>query len=152
MGVSLTDDEAWEFLARGHTAIFTTLRADGSPVSLPVWYAVTGRRVYLQTPAGAKKTARVRRDSRACLLAESGRNWAELAGVMLPARATVLSPGPEADDAADMLRQKYAAFRAPAAAVPAATKDRYADTVIIRMDPAGPIISWDNARIRRRGR
>ena len=32
MGIRLSDDEAWEFVAQAHTAILTTLRSDGWPV------------------------------------------------------------------------------------------------------------------------
>ena len=39
MGVRLDDDEAWAELDAAHTGILTTLRRDGWPVSLPVWFA-----------------------------------------------------------------------------------------------------------------
>ncbi|MGH9137555.1 MAG: pyridoxamine 5'-phosphate oxidase family protein [Acidimicrobiales bacterium] len=44
MGVRLTDDEAWAFLENGHIGILTSLRRDGWPVSLPVWFVVLDRR------------------------------------------------------------------------------------------------------------
>ncbi len=34
----LTDDEIWEFVAGSHTGIMTTLRRDGMPIALPVWF------------------------------------------------------------------------------------------------------------------
>ena len=40
MSVRMTSDEAWEFVAAAHTGILTTLRADGFPISLPVWFIV----------------------------------------------------------------------------------------------------------------
>ena len=55
MSIRLTEDEVWEELATARTGIFTTLRADGWPVSLPVWFATVDRRIYLRTPAGTKK-------------------------------------------------------------------------------------------------
>ena len=42
MGVRLTSDEAWAFVEHAHTGIFTTLRRDGQPVALPVWFATVG--------------------------------------------------------------------------------------------------------------
>ena len=44
MTVRMTDEEIWEFLSEGHTGIFTTLRRDGYPIALPVWYAVVDGR------------------------------------------------------------------------------------------------------------
>ena len=38
MSLRLDTDEAWAFLAAGHTGILTSLRSDGWPVSLPVWF------------------------------------------------------------------------------------------------------------------
>ena len=44
----MTTDEAWGVLASAHTGIFTSLRHDGVPVSLPVWFVALDRRVYLR--------------------------------------------------------------------------------------------------------
>ena len=62
MGVRLTDDEAWAELAAAHTGILTTLRRDGRPVPLPVWFTVLDRRIYVRTPAGTRKVQHVRHD------------------------------------------------------------------------------------------
>ena len=47
MGVRLSEEEAWAELGAAHTGILTTLRRDGRPVSLPVWFATVGRRIYV---------------------------------------------------------------------------------------------------------
>ncbi len=147
----MSDEEAWTFLEAGHTAILTTLRRDGWPVSLPLWYVVDERVVYVTTPASSQKVARIRNDDRACLLVERGDEWAELAAVQFAMRATVLVPGPEADRASGRFAAKYEAFRPPRGRAPDVTKRRYSSRVVIRLDPAGPPISWDNARIRLKG-
>lgn len=147
MSVRLTDDEAWNFLTVRHTAVLTTLRADGWPVSLPVWFAVLRPRIYVRTPSAAKKVTRIRRDSRACLVVHAGEQWSSLAGVMTPAHAAVLSAGTEADTAAAALDEKYAAFSPLLPHLPRATRDHYTGIVIIRLEPAGPFVSWDNARL-----
>ena len=148
MGVRLSEDEAWQFLAEGHTAILTTLRRDGWPVSLPLWYVVDERVVYVATPEASKKVARIRNDDRACLLVERGQAWVELAAVELPVRATILGPGPESDRANARFATKYEAFRPAASRMPDATQSHYRGQAVIRLDPAGPLLSWDNARIR----
>ena len=51
MGVRLNEDEAWVELDTAHTGILTTLRRDGRPVSIPVWFATVGRHIYVRTPA-----------------------------------------------------------------------------------------------------
>jgi len=42
----------------------TTYKLDGSPVAVPVWYAVAGEKIYIFTEAASFKVKRLRRDSR----------------------------------------------------------------------------------------
>lgn len=151
MGVRMSEDEAWAFMEGGHTAILTTLRRDGWPVSLPLWYVVDGRVVYVATPAGSRKVARIRNDQRACLLVEHGRKWEELAAVELPVLATVMEPGPGADRIVAMFDEKYSGYRPPRSRMPDATSRHYSSQAVIRLDPAGKPLTWDNSRIRLRG-
>jgi PPOX class probable F420-dependent enzyme len=148
MGIQMNDEEAWRFLEEGHTAILTTLRRDGWPVSLPLWYVVQDRAIYVATPSRSRKVARIRNDDRGCLLVERGEAWTELAAVELPVRATILDPGPEADRATASFAEKYAAFRPAPSRMPSATTKHYSGQTVIRLDPAGTHLSWDNARIR----
>lgn len=147
MGVRMDEGEAWEFLERGHTAILTTLRRDGWPVSLPLWYVVEDRAIYVATPERSRKIARIRNDERACLLVERGQQWVELAAVELPVRATILGPGAEADRVGAMFADKYAAFRPAPSRMPKASTKHYAGQTVLRLDPAGRILSWDNAKL-----
>lgn len=150
MGVRMSENEAWAFLESGHTAILTTLRRDGWPVSLPVWYVTDAGALYVGSPAGAKKVTRIRNDDRGCLLVERGERWEELAAVELPVRATVLDPGDESERATQLFEDKYAAFRPASARMPDATKQHYAGQVVIRLDPVGRLLTWDNTKIRLR--
>jgi nitroimidazol reductase NimA-like FMN-containing flavoprotein (pyridoxamine 5'-phosphate oxidase superfamily) len=86
MSVRLTPDEAWDVLARAHTGILTTLRRDGMPISLPMWFVALERTICISAPSGTKKLARLRHDPRASFLVESGERWAELEAVHLTGR------------------------------------------------------------------
>jgi nitroimidazol reductase NimA-like FMN-containing flavoprotein (pyridoxamine 5'-phosphate oxidase superfamily) len=150
MGLSLDDEEQAAFLARGHTGILTTLRRDGWPVSLPVWYLWHEGHVHIASPPGTAKMRRVRNDDRAWFLVESGERWVDLSAVGFPAHVTVLEPGAEADRIHSLLAEKYADHQAPFDRLPDAAQAHYADRLVLRLDPAGPAISWDNARMRLR--
>lgn len=152
MGVRLSEDEQIAFLERGHTGIITTLRRDGWPVSLPVWYAVMDGKVYLGTPPKAKKVARIRNDERCSFLVESGEKWVDLAAVEFRARAVIVEPGPEAEAAEAELARKYEGYGPPQELLPPATKNHYSARTVIRLDPTEPAISWDNQRIRLRAK
>ncbi len=147
--VRLTEDEAWAFVADAHTGILTTLRRDGSPVALPVWFAVVDRRIYVSTRG--KKLLRIRHDSRCSFLVESGERWAELKAVHVGCDGRVLE---EIDHAlsgriGDELTRKYAAFRTATSAMPDATREAYAPAsgAVVELTPHDRLLTWDNARL-----
>jgi PPOX class probable F420-dependent enzyme len=148
MGVRLDEEAVWFFLERAHTAILTTLRRDGWPVSLPTWFVTHDRRLYVRTPRSAAKVRRIEHDPRVAFVVETGLAWAELRAVELSAQARILDEGEEAADATAALDVKYADYRPREAALPAATTRHYDERLIIRLDPVGEPISWDNAKIR----
>lgn len=147
--VRMSEDEAWAFLTDAHTGILTTLRRDGFPITLPIWFAVIDRRIYVSTRG--KKVLRARRDPRASFLVEDGERWAELRAVHATCDAEVLD---EVDDdlaariAAEMER-KYAAFRTTTKAMPKATRDHYvkASGATIELVPHDKLLTWDNTKL-----
>jgi PPOX class probable F420-dependent enzyme len=147
MSIRLTPDEAWEVLERSHTGILTTLRAEGSPITLPTWFVVLDRTICFSAPSRTRKVARLRRDPRASFLVESGERWAELRAVHLSGRVEFV------DDDADRARidkaldQKYAAFRTAPANMPDATREHYSGRTFFRLVPGPRVLTWDNRRI-----
>ncbi len=148
MGVRLTEDEQWATLEASHTGIFTSLRRDGAPVALPIWFVVVDRRIYFRTPEKTRKIARIRNDDRCSFLVESGLAWKELKAVHCNGRAVVLEPGEETERAAAAMASKYDTSRSHRKALPAATQKHYSGFVWVRFDPEGEPITWDNAKIR----
>jgi nitroimidazol reductase NimA-like FMN-containing flavoprotein (pyridoxamine 5'-phosphate oxidase superfamily) len=147
MGIRLNTEEQAEFLERGHTAIITTVKRDGWPVSLPVWYVYVGGHIYIGSPEPSAKIKRIRHDNRAWFLAESGEKWKELAAVGFAARA-VLVNGDEFDRAMAVFDEKYAAFRTPEEEMPDVAARYYSKHVVFRLDQVGDAVTWDNSRIR----
>jgi hypothetical protein len=151
MGVRLTEDEAWAELAAAHTGILTTLRRDGRPVSLPVWFVALDRHVYVRTPARTHKVGHVAHDPRATVLVERGERWAELCAVMLHADVALLHGGPERDSVESTLNDKYAGFRTEDAQLPDATRAHYAvESAVLKLTPVGRLVTWDNSKLRLR--
>ena len=148
MSVRLSPDEAWAVVAQAHTGIFTSLRRDGVPIALPIWFVVLDRHIYVSGPAGAKRVARVRRDPRASFLVESGERWAELRAVHLTGRARVVTEPELLARVAAALDAKYAPFRTQRKAMPAATRAHYeVELATIEITPDERLLSWDNARL-----
>lgn len=147
-GVRLGVEEAWARLERAHTGVLTTLRRDGAPISLPVWFVVLDRRIYVSGPAHTKKFARVRRDPRVSFLVESGERWIDLVGVHLTGTAQIVDDAELLERVATALGDKYERFRIPRDEMPGATRAHYETTrATIEITPDARILSWENARL-----
>lgn len=65
----MTDAERDAFLATPRLGMFSTLSADGAPITVPVWFEWDGAAVRLFSGAATGKVRRAERDPRASLLA-----------------------------------------------------------------------------------
>jgi nitroimidazol reductase NimA-like FMN-containing flavoprotein (pyridoxamine 5'-phosphate oxidase superfamily) len=141
----MTADEAWAFVEQSHTGILTTLRRDGTPIALPVWFAALDRRIYVVTRG--KKVRRVKRNPRCSFLVEAGERWAALQAVHLTCTGEVIEPSEELGRRiAEQMARKYSAFRTAPEVMPGATKDHYAKAqgATVELVPDERILSWDN--------
>ena len=147
MSVRLTPDEAWDVLERAHTGILTTLRRDGMPISLPMWFVVLDRTICIGAPSGTKKLAApAPRPARVVPRGVGGAVGGAGSGASHRSdrdgdrrggdRAHRRSP-----------RQKYAAFRTVSTEMPQATRDHYAGRTYLRLVPDDRILSWDNRKL-----
>ena len=148
VSIRLSRDEAWAMLADAHTGIFTTLRRDGVPITLPVWFVAFDERIYVASPAHRKKVGRIDRDPRVSFLVESGERWVELRGVHVTGRAHRLTDADRITKVRALLDAKYAAFRGPRERMPDPTRAQYeTEIVIMEIAPDERILSFDNARV-----
>src|SRR3954453_19510671 len=89
----MTEDVAWDMVARSINGTLVTLKRDGRPIALPVWHVVVDRRIYITTRG--KKLARIEHDPRCSFLVEAGERWAELRAVHLECAGQVIDPDEE---------------------------------------------------------
>ena len=146
--VRMTDDEAWAMVEEALVGVLTTLRRDGRPVALPVWFVALDRRIYVTTRG--KKVERARRDARASFLVEDGERWSELRAVHLDCAAEVITP---TDDLRERVRAemdtKYGRYRTRRSAMPTAAREHYANAAgaLLELVPQGRLLTWDNRRL-----
>lgn len=91
-----------EFLAERHLAALVTVRADGTPHSVPVGFTYRSGVVRVITSAGSVKVANVRGHGWAAVTQIDGRRWATLEG---PAR--VLDDAEHIELAVELYEQRY---------------------------------------------
>lgn len=65
---NMTEEQREAFLATPRLGILTTLRDDGSPIAVPVWFEWDGAVARVFSGATSLKIRRLRRDARASLL------------------------------------------------------------------------------------
>jgi nitroimidazol reductase NimA-like FMN-containing flavoprotein (pyridoxamine 5'-phosphate oxidase superfamily) len=148
MSIRLSRDEAWAVLETAHTGIFTSLRSDGVPITLPVWFVALDERIYIDAVARTKKVSRVRRDPRVSFLVESGERWRDLRGVHLTGRARIVDEPELIQRVGSALGKKYAGFSGDRSAMPAETKGHYElEHLVLEIEPDERILSFENARI-----
>jgi nitroimidazol reductase NimA-like FMN-containing flavoprotein (pyridoxamine 5'-phosphate oxidase superfamily) len=137
------EDQLWEFVRDAHTGILTTLRADGSPIALPTWFACLDRTVYVATRG--KKVDRIRSNPVSSFLVEDGERWGELRAVHLSGLSEVVSlEGGLAKAFGAEMARKYDSHRTPIADLPDRARRAYATGAVVRFTPAGKILNWDN--------
>lgn len=147
MGVRMSEGEVREFLRGSHTGILSTLRGDGRPVAVPMWFVLDRGEVVVRTLAGSRKAANLRRDPRVAFLVEAGRAWAELRAVLIQGTA-------EAEAGAAAIARIEAAFAAKydgflmLEEAPEASRRHYsAGRVHVRIRADGRPLSWDNSKL-----
>ena len=146
-GFRLTEDEAWEFVARAHTGLYTTLRRDGRPITLPIWHVVIDRAIYIRTPAASTKLKRIRNDPRGYFVVETGRAWAELVAVTMAVTATIVDEPELIERVRAATDAKYAGLQVPLDRVPPAVRARYGAVETIKLVADGRVGSWNNSAL-----
>jgi hypothetical protein len=151
MSVRMTADESWAMVEHAHTGIFTTLRRDGMPIALPVWFVALDRTIALVAPSKTKKIARLRHDQRASFLVESGERWAELRAVHLTGSVVFVDDADQIRVIDRAVEAKYRPFRTAPESMPERTQQHYAGRTFLRFIPDERILSWDNSRLELKG-
>ena len=89
--IAMSDTEAADFLAGGHTIIVTSLGPDGWPHVAPMWYVVEDGKVVFRSFTKSQKIVNLSRDDRITVLLEQGELYPELRGVMIRGRARLVA-------------------------------------------------------------
>lgn len=89
--IRMTDEALWAFIESQKTVQVATLNRDGSSHLMPLWFALDGRCVILETFTKSQKIKNLERDPRITLLFEDGDEYTQLRGASLYARAELVT-------------------------------------------------------------
>lgn len=146
MGVRLRPDEVADHLDQALVGTLASLRADGHPVTLPMWFVILDGHVHIRTRSVAKKAGRMRRDPRVCFTVERGEAWPELAAVVVVGHAVELE-GDAAQRVEDAMAVRYEDLGVPGTA-PAVTHRHYdTGSAYFKIVPDDDPLTWDNRKL-----
>jgi PPOX class probable F420-dependent enzyme len=102
----LGDSKIERFLATKDVVVLATVRADGAPLAMPMWFLHDPTSLAMISVAETQKVRSLRRDPRVCVVAE-GRSNGEVCGVAVHGRAEFLVDGPARRALAERFVAKY---------------------------------------------
>lgn len=146
--ITMTDEEVVDFIAERHTVVLATVKSDGRPHLVPMWFVHDGPVIEVWSFAKSQKALNVRRDSRATLLLEAGQAYDQLRGVSLECDVEPLEAEAEIERIGLALGRRYSGDPADfdESAVREALRPQVAKRVGFRFKPAR-VISWDHRKL-----
>lgn len=105
--IRMSEPEIDEFLAGRHTMNVATLNHDGTIHLVAMWYAVTDGEPVFWTFGKSQKIRNLERDPRITCLVEAGDEYAELQGVEIVGRGTVVRDHDEIMAIGEAVYERY---------------------------------------------
>ena len=139
--IQLSEAEVWDFLAEPHTIALATLRSDGTPHLVAMWFALDGHVPVFWSYGTSQKITNLRRDSRLTCLVEAGASYTELRGVELSVRAVLFEDHEEVLRIGALVASKHG-LPHDRASMEAAGRKR----IGVRVEVAH-ITSWDHRKM-----
>jgi len=144
----MSGGEIADFISDHGSAVLTTLRADGRPVPLPVWYVAFDGALYFQTPVRSRKVGNIDSDPRVAVLIDDGERWEHLRGVLIQGAAELVTDEAVRTRVLAAFQKLFADLTTPAGQLPDATSNRYAQLTVFRVALPDHPVSWDNRKLR----
>lgn len=92
--MSLDESAVQRFLATKDVVLLATVRGDGAPLAMPMWFLHDPATLTMISVDGTQKVRNLRRDPRVCVVAEGGPSG-DVRGVAVHGRAEFLWDEPE---------------------------------------------------------
>ena len=102
--MTLDDARVQKFLATKQTAVLATVRADGAPLAMAMWFLHDPTTLTMISEANTQKVHNLRRDGRVSVVAEA---TDPIRGVAVQGRAEFLADGPERRALVERFHAKY---------------------------------------------
>lgn len=140
--IQLDPDEQAAFLREHTKAALATVDRDGFPHVVAMNYVVHDGAFYMTSYAKAQKVVNIRRNPRVAVMVETGRDYAELRGVMARGICEIL----EDPDAVKAAMASRARARGDGTAARPESVASAPKRVVLKIVPQ-KVISWDHTKL-----
>ncbi|MFC7344086.1 PPOX class F420-dependent oxidoreductase [Saccharopolyspora griseoalba] len=147
--ITMSEDEIAEFVESRRVVILATVKSDGRPHLVPMWFVPDGKTIEVWSYGRSQKTVNLRRDPRATLLVETGTDYGELRGVSLECDVELLEDPDDVERLGLALAVRYGQLSESDAQDPGVRemmRGRAAKRVGLRFTPTRTI-SWDHRKL-----
>jgi len=94
------------FLATKEVVVLATVKPDGGPLAMPMWFLHDPAALTMLSVEGLAKVQNIRRDPRVCVVAEAGTRG-DIRGVLVQGRAEFLADGAERRALVERFHARY---------------------------------------------
>jgi len=145
--IKLNEEELRELLEAERVAVVSSLGPRGWPHSMPMWFVPRDGEVWIWTYAKSQKVRNLERDPRATVLVETGREYDELRGAMIEAKAEIHRDFETVIGFAEELTVRYAeGISSVEGDAKAALEAQAPKRVAIHFEPLR-IATWDHRKL-----
>ena len=143
--IRMSEEEMWAFIESQKSIQVATINKDGSPHLMVLWFAITDRKIVLETFTKSQKVVNLKRDPRIAVLFEAGEKYEELRGVSIKATAKLV------EDFEGVHAMHMAVLRRNTPEIPEETLEKIsagmaAKKTGILIEPE-KVISWDHGKL-----
>jgi len=139
--IKLTSEERDAFLRDCRKVALATIGRDGFPHLVAMNFVYRDGAIYMTSYGKAQKVVNIRRNPKVAVMAERGRNYSELRGVMIRGRCEIIEDPKSVEDAMKAIRGRESA--APEPPIPEKIVSK---RVVLKVVPE-KITSWDHAKL-----
>jgi PPOX class probable F420-dependent enzyme len=107
MPVTLADSAVQKFLATKDVVVLATVKPDGAPLAMPMWFLHDPASLTMISVDNLKKVDNLRREPRVCVAAEAVTAAGAIKGVVVQGRAEFLGDTPERRALVERFLVKY---------------------------------------------
>lgn len=143
--IRMSQPEISEFLRDGYMLSVATIGPFGYPDVVAMWYTLVQGQIAFWTYAKSQKVMNLRRDPRLTCMVEAGRTYADLRGVEIKGRATILDDTQRVQEIGEAIHVRYNDHE-PNASQRRRIAQQAAKRVAVVVTPV-KIISWDHRKL-----